>query len=72
VEDLKLEPVYKKPRRYKSDWQRHVTRMTSNTMQKVMLNFRPIGRRRIRRPLKRLLDEAETLMAHDDVDGDVA
>lgn len=41
-------------------------------MQKVMLNFRPNGRRRIRSPLKRLLDETEKFMAHDDINGDDA
>jgi hypothetical protein len=34
--------------------------LTRNRMPKVMLNCRPNGRRRLGRPLKRLLDEAET------------
>jgi hypothetical protein len=38
-------------------------------MQKLMLNFRTIGRRLIRRPLKTLLYEAEKLMAHDNIVG---
>ena len=39
---------------------RHITSMKSNRMSKIMLNYRPNGRRRLERPLKRLLDEAET------------
>ena len=36
---------------------RQVTRLNSDRMPKVMLNYRPTGRRRFGRPLKRLLDE---------------
>jgi len=54
---LKVEPVYEELRRYKSRWLRHVTRMNNN---KIMLNYRQNGRRRLGRPLKRLLGEAET------------
>jgi len=45
---------------YKSNWLRHVTGMNKKRMPKIMLNYRPNGRRRLGRPLKRLLDEAET------------
>jgi hypothetical protein len=34
-----------------------------NRMIKIMLNYRPNGRRRLGRPLKRLLDEAETSLS---------
>jgi hypothetical protein len=34
-------------------------RMDKNRMPKVMLNYRPNGRRRLGRPFKKLLDEAE-------------
>jgi hypothetical protein len=34
--------------------------MKNNRMPKVMLNYRPNGRRQFARPLKRLLEEAET------------
>jgi hypothetical protein len=57
---LKVEPVDDKPSRYKSNWLRHVTRINSSKMAKIMLNYRPNGRRRLGRPLKRLLDVAET------------
>jgi hypothetical protein len=60
LEDLTAEPADEKPRRYKSNWLLHVTRMYSNRMAKVLLNCRLSGRRQLGRPVKRLLDEAET------------
>jgi hypothetical protein len=60
LEELKVEPVDEKLRRYKSNWVWHVTRMNNNRMSKILLNYRSNERRRLRRPLKRLLDEAET------------
>jgi len=44
LEKLKVEPVDMKLRRYKSNWLQHLTR-TNNRMPKIMLNFRPNGRR---------------------------
>jgi hypothetical protein len=58
LEELKVEPVDGKLRRYKSNWLQ-VKRINSNGLFTIMLNYRPIGRRRLGRPLKRLLDEAE-------------
>jgi hypothetical protein len=58
LEEVKVEPADKKLRRYKSNWLRHVTRMNSR-IPKIMLNYGPNGRRRLGRPWKRLLDEAE-------------
>jgi hypothetical protein len=60
LEELKVEPVDKKLRRYKSNWLRHVTSMNSNRMPKIMLYYRSNGRRCLGRPLKRLLTEDET------------
>ena len=60
LEETKVEPVDEKPSRYKSHWLRHVTRMKNNRMPKIMLNYGPNGRRGLGRPLKRLLDAAET------------
>jgi len=53
LEELKAEPVDQKLRRYKSNWLRHVTRMDSSRMARIVLNCRPNGRRRLGRPLKR-------------------
>jgi hypothetical protein len=60
LEELKVEPVDKKLRRYKPNWLQHVTRMNNKSMPKEMLKYRPNGRRRLGKPLRRLLDEAET------------
>ena len=60
MEELKLEPADEKLRRQKSNWLRHVTRMDSSRMAKIVLNCRPNGRRQLGRALKRLLDEAVT------------
>jgi hypothetical protein len=59
LEELKIEPVGEKLRRHKSNWLQHVTGMNNNRMLKIMLNYRPSGRRRLRSPLNRLLDDAE-------------
>jgi len=61
LEELEVEPFDEKLRKLKSNWLRHVTRMNSNRMPKIMMKYgRPNGRKRLGRPLKRLLDEAET------------
>ena len=59
LENLKVEPADEKLIRFKSNWLRHVTRM-NKSMPKVMLNYGTNGRRRLERPLKRLLDKVET------------
>jgi hypothetical protein len=59
LEELQVEPVDEKMRKYKSNWLQHVTGMNSNRMSKIMLNYRPNGQRRLGRPSKRILDEAE-------------
>jgi len=46
--------------RYLSNWLWYVTRMNNSRMPKMALNYKPNWRRRLGRPLKRLLDEAET------------
>jgi hypothetical protein len=51
-----------KTERYKSNWLRQITRMNSNRMPKIILNSRPNGRRRLGNPLKRPLDEVETVL----------
>ena len=62
LEEMNLKPFDEKLRRYKSNWLRHVTRMDNNRMLKVMLNYRPNGRRRFGKPSKNLLDEVETCL----------
>jgi hypothetical protein len=60
LEELEVEPLDKKLRRCKSNWLQHVTRMNHCGMLKVILTYRPNGRRRLGRRLKRLLDVVET------------
>jgi len=60
LEEMKVEPADEKLRRNKSNWLRHVTRMDSSRMAKIVLDCRPIGRKRFGRALKRPVDEAET------------
>jgi hypothetical protein len=40
LEELKVRPVDKKLRRYKSNWLQHVTRMNKNRIPKIRLNHR--------------------------------
>jgi hypothetical protein len=63
LEELRVKPVDEKLRRCKSNWLRHVTGMNSSRMAKIMLNYRPNGRRRLGSPLKRLLEEAEIVLS---------
>jgi len=49
--ELKTEAVDEKIRRCKSNWLWHATRMGSNKMGGMMLNYTPNGRRRIAGPL---------------------
>jgi hypothetical protein len=60
LEELKFGPVDEKLRRFKSNWLRRVKRMKNQRMRKIILNYRPNGRRRLRISLKTLLDEVET------------
>jgi predicted Zn-dependent protease with MMP-like domain len=41
LEDLQVEPVDEKLTGYKSNWLRHVRRMNTNRMPKIVLNYRP-------------------------------
>jgi hypothetical protein len=63
LEELKAEPADEKLRRYKSNCLRHVTRMNSGRMAKIVLNCRANGQRRLGRPLKRILDEDRSIKA---------
>ena len=60
LEELKFGPVDEKLRRFKLNWLRRVKRMKNQRMSKIILNYRPNGRRRLRISLKTLLDEVET------------
>jgi hypothetical protein len=59
LEEFTVEAVDEKLRRYKSKWLRNITRMNNKRIPKIMLNYRPNGRRRLGRSLKRVLEEVE-------------
>jgi hypothetical protein len=60
LEGLKAEPVDEKLRGYKSNSLQHATRLNIKRIPKIMLKYRPNGRRQIRSPLNRLSDEDKT------------
>jgi hypothetical protein len=57
LEELIVELVDEKLRRYKSNCLQHVRGINNNRMPKIMLNYKPNERRRMGRPLNGLLDE---------------
>jgi hypothetical protein len=59
LEELKVQPVDKKLRRYKSNWLQHVTRMNKNRIPKIRLNHTS-NKDNLEDLLKTLLDEART------------
>jgi hypothetical protein len=65
LEELHVAPLEAKLCIYKHKWFQHVHRMEDNRLPK-QLNYRPKGRRRSGRPLKRLLDDmtADTETGH--------
>lgn len=60
MEEVKVESVDEKLRRYKSNRLQCVKRMNNNRIPKIMLNYRVNARIRLGRLSKILLDEAET------------
>jgi len=58
--ELKVQAVGEKIKRYNSNWLRHVIRMSSSRMRKIMLYYRLDERGRLGRTMKRQLDGAET------------
>ena len=54
--DLNIAPVLEKIENYKTVWLEHVDRMASDRLHKILKSYKPIGKRRRGRPMKRLLD----------------
>ena len=59
LEELKVETTDENLRRYKSNRLRHLIRMNNNRIPKIMLGYRPNGRRRLRRHLRKLFEEVK-------------
>ncbi|KAJ4446853.1 hypothetical protein ANN_13552 [Periplaneta americana] len=62
LEQLEVESVEEKISRYKFNWLDHVRRMENSRIPKIMMQYKPRGHRRPGRPLRRLLDGAETAL----------
>ncbi|KAJ4434386.1 hypothetical protein ANN_22946 [Periplaneta americana] len=60
LEQLEVESVEEKISRYKFNWLDHVRRMENSRIPKIMMQYKLRGHRRPGRPLRRLLDGAET------------
>jgi hypothetical protein len=64
IQELQVAPIINKIQNYKTKWIHHVSRMDDQRYPKKMLQCQPREKRRLGRPLKRLLDdiqlEAET------------
>jgi hypothetical protein len=57
LKELKTEPVMGKIRKYKNSWIQHVNRMQRDRIPKLLKHYKPRGRRKRGRPMKRLLDD---------------
>jgi hypothetical protein len=56
AKELKITQILDKLLEYKKNWIKHVNRMPSNRLPRVMKQYSPTGKRNHGRPLKRLLD----------------
>ena len=54
-----LRPFDEEPKRHKSNWLRHVIRLNSRIMPKILLYYRPNGPARLGRTSKTLLQDTE-------------
>jgi len=55
AKEVHITPV-EKIQEYRRSWLHHINRMSPNRLLRKLKNYRPTGRRNMRRPLKRLLD----------------
>jgi hypothetical protein len=66
LQELNTTPVLEKITKYRHNWVKHVHRMNNTRFPKALIEYQPRGRRRLGRPLKRLLDgvQIETETGH--------
>ncbi|KAJ4435845.1 hypothetical protein ANN_18464 [Periplaneta americana] len=56
MEELQLEPVINHVKHYRNNWINHLHRMRRDRIPKVMLHYRPNGKRSLGRPKKRWIE----------------
>jgi hypothetical protein len=59
LQELNTTPVLEKITKYRHNWVKHVHRMDNSRFPKALIEYQPRGRRRLGRPLKRLLDDVQ-------------
>jgi hypothetical protein len=66
LQELNITPVLEKTTKYRHSWVKNVHRMNNSRFPKTLIEYHPRGRRRLGRPLKRLLDgvQIETETGH--------
>ncbi|KAJ4446756.1 hypothetical protein ANN_13453 [Periplaneta americana] len=58
MEELQLEPVINLVKHYRNNWINHLHRMHRDRIPKVMLHYRPNGKRSLGRPKKRRIENS--------------
>ncbi|KAJ4433601.1 hypothetical protein ANN_15911 [Periplaneta americana] len=58
MEELQLEPVITHVKHYRNNWINHLHRMLRDRISKVMLHYRPNGKRSLGRPKKRWIENS--------------
>ncbi|KAJ4441754.1 hypothetical protein ANN_11612 [Periplaneta americana] len=58
MEELQLEPVINHVKHYQNNWINHLHRMHRDRIPKVMLHYRPNGKRSLGRPKKRWIENS--------------
>jgi hypothetical protein len=61
LKNLQVEPIFKFIQNYWANWKERIERMDSSRIPNNFLNYRPHGKRSLRRPLKRW---SETVTGH--------
>ncbi|KAJ4427380.1 hypothetical protein ANN_25001 [Periplaneta americana] len=64
MEELQLEPVINHVKHYQNNWVNHLHRMRRDRIPKVMLHYRPNGKRSLGRPKKRLIENSTFKVCH--------
>lgn len=60
LNELNVEPIMGRIKRYRKDWRSHVMRMSDDRSPRKIWNYTPKGRRSRGRPMKRILDTSSS------------